>query len=57
MDVGDQDAIITTKVGQLNDIELAILLCLVNGEHCIIKAEQDQLEEVEAQVEKVMEIL
>lgn len=56
MDVGDQDAIIT-KVGQLNDIELAILLCLVNGEHCIIKAEQDQLEEVEAQVEKVMEIL
>ena len=40
-DVGDR---ITEKVQALSDIELAILICLITEQHCIIEAERQTLD-------------
>lgn len=41
------------KVQGLTDLELAILLSLVAGQHCMIQAEQDELEPLEQELQLV----
>ena len=38
------------KVQELTDLELAMLLSFVAGQHCIITAEQDDLEPLEQEL-------
>jgi hypothetical protein len=40
-------------VQELIDVKLTILLSLVNGQHCIIQAEQDDLEQLEQELQLV----
>jgi len=35
--------LITDKVQSLSDIELAVLLCLIADQHCVIEAEDELL--------------
>lgn len=35
---------IVGKIGELTDLELAILLCLVASQHCLIETEREALE-------------
>lgn len=41
------------KVRELTDLELAILLSLVAGQHCIIQAEQGDLDSLEQELQLV----
>jgi hypothetical protein len=34
------------KIQELSDLEIAVLLCLLNGEHCIINTDADRAEDV-----------
>ena len=40
-------------VHRLQDYELALLVSLIAGEHCIITAEADQLDQLEDAIEQV----
>ena len=40
-------------VQELTDIELAILLCLVAGQHCIIETEEDALDNLQEELQLV----
>lgn len=42
------------KVQELTDLELAMLLSLVAGQHCIITAERDDLESLEQELHLVL---
>lgn len=37
-------------VQELGDLELAVLVCLVADQHCIIKAPEELLDDVEAEI-------
>lgn len=41
------------RVQQLTDLELAILLCLVADQNCIIQAEQDDMKSLEQELQLV----
>ncbi|MCJ1480130.1 hypothetical protein MMC06_000284 [Schaereria dolodes] len=41
------------KVQALTDIELAILLCLVGGEHCMIQTDPDVLEALQEELQLI----
>ena len=45
------------RVQELTDLELAMLLSFVAGQHCIISAEQDDLEPLEQELCLVSESL
>jgi hypothetical protein len=49
-DVGDR---ITEKVQALSDLELAVLICLVADQHCIIEAEKELLHDVQEELKLV----
>ena len=44
---------IVEKIQGLSDLELATLLCLVAGQHCIITTEEDALDELEQEIQLV----
>lgn len=41
------------RVQDLNDVELAALLCLVAGQHCIIQTEPESLDDLEQELRLV----
>ena len=41
------------KIQDLNDIELAVLCCVVAGEHCVILAEDASLDTVAEELQEV----
>lgn len=45
------------RVQELTDLELAMLLSLVAGQHCIITAEQDDLDTLEQELHLVLNII
>jgi hypothetical protein len=47
---------LTVKVQALSDLELAVLICLVADQHCIIEAELNQLNDIEEELKLVREI-
>lgn len=44
---------IAEKVQALSDIELAVLICLVTEQHCIIETERQFLRDIEAELKLV----
>ena len=44
---------IVTRVQDLSDIELALLLCLIANQHCIIHTTEDSLEALEEELQIV----
>jgi hypothetical protein len=38
------------KAQELGDLELAVLLCLIAGEHCIIEADVEDVEQAETEL-------
>ncbi len=42
------------RVQELTDLELAMLLSLLAGQHCIISAEQDDLDSLEQELHLVL---
>jgi hypothetical protein len=44
---------ITEKVQALSDLELAVLICLVADQHCIIEAEKEVIGEVQEELKLV----
>ena len=49
----NSDQVITDKVQNLTDLELALLLSLVAGEHCIIQTEDEALEPLQQELQLV----
>ena len=45
------------RVQEFTDLELAMLLSLVAGQHCIIAAEQDDLDPLEQELHLVLKII
>ena len=41
------------KVQELTDLELAVLVSLVAGQHCIVQTEQDNLDSLEQELRLV----
>ena len=48
---------IAEKVQELTDVELATLLCLVAGQHCIVQTEEEGLDALEQELQLVREFL
>jgi hypothetical protein len=46
----DETSRLVNKVQELGDIELAVLLCLIAQEHCIIEADEEELDNVEQEL-------
>lgn len=44
---------LTEKVQTLSDIELAVLICLVADQHCIIEAEKEAFEDLQQELQLV----
>jgi len=44
---------IAEKVQALGDLELAVLICLVADQHCIIETEKELLQDVSAELQLV----
>jgi hypothetical protein len=44
---------IAIKVQALSDLELAVLVCLVADQHCIIETHSDLMDDVEAELQLV----
>ena len=42
------------KVQALSDLELAVLVCLVADQHCIIETSKDLIDDVEAELQLVI---
>lgn len=42
------------RVQELTDLELAMLLSLMAGQHCIVAAEQDDLDSLEQELQLVL---
>lgn len=47
---------IAIKVQALSDLELAVLVCLVADQHCIIETDRDLMDDVEAELQLVIVI-
>lgn len=41
------------RVQELNDVELATLLCLIAGQHCIVHTEPESLDALEQELQLV----
>lgn len=48
---------LTEKAQGLGDLELAVLLCLITGEHCIIEADAEALDQAEQELQSVRYLL
>jgi hypothetical protein len=48
---------VALKVQALSDLELAVLICLVADQHCIIEIEQNLLNDVEKELRLVRTLL
>lgn len=46
----EEDRFLADKVQALSDIELAVLLCLVADQHCLIQAEENVIGGLEAEL-------
>lgn len=46
----DDTSRLASKVQELGDIELAALLCFIAQEHCIIEADEEELQNVEQEL-------
>lgn len=49
----DSSAVIVEKLQSLSDIELAVLICLIADQHCIIEAEQDLIGDIEIELQLI----
>lgn len=49
----EADNLIAIKVQALSDLELAVLICLIADQHCIIETEQNLLKDVEEELRLV----
>ena len=50
-------AALIERVQNLTDLELAMLLSLMAGQHCVITAEQGELESMEQEVHLVLRVI
>ncbi|MCJ1394802.1 hypothetical protein MMC18_007682 [Xylographa bjoerkii] len=48
-----EDQMITSKVQDLTDVELALLLCLVANQHCIIETQEGSLDTLEEEIQLI----
>lgn len=53
MDLSGSDSF-AEKVQALGDIELAVLICLIAEQHCIIEAGQQTVEDVQEELKMVI---
>lgn len=51
--MGELDDPIAIKVQALSDLELAVLICLVADQHCIIETERSLINDVEEELRLV----
>ena len=51
--MGDLYDRLVEKVQTLSDLELAVLICLIAEQHCIIQTEHELLEKVEEELKLV----
>lgn len=51
-----EDREILTKVQELSDLELALLLCLAADQHCIIQTKEEGLDALEEELQLVRTI-
>jgi len=51
--MGDPYDHLVEKVQTLSDLELAVLICLIAEQHCIIQTERELLENVEEELKLV----
>lgn len=49
----DDASKLVSKVQELGDVELAVLLCFIAGEHCIIEADPQDIDNAERDVQLV----
>lgn len=47
------DETLLDKVHDLSDLELAVLICLIAQEHCIIDTEPDAIDELSQELQQV----
>jgi hypothetical protein len=47
------DETLLDKVHDLRDLELAVLICLIAQEHCIIDTEPDAIDELSQELQQV----
>lgn len=52
----DEDREVLTKVQELSDLELALLLCLAADQHCIIQTKEEGLDALEEELQLVRAI-
>lgn len=53
--MGEDEGKLVDKIQCLTDIELAVLLCLITGQHCIIEADGAELDRVGKELRLVSE--
>jgi hypothetical protein len=51
--MGDSYDRLVEKVQTLSDLELAVLICLIAEQHCIIQTEHELLENIEEELKLV----
>lgn len=49
----DETNTLVDKAQELGDLELAVLLCLIANEHCIIEADQQDLKQAEKELQSI----
>jgi hypothetical protein len=52
--MGDSYDRLVEKVQTLSDLELAVLICLIAEQHCIIQTEHELLENIEEELKLVI---
>jgi hypothetical protein len=48
-----EDSSLIAKIQQLTDLELALLVSLVAGQHCLIEAEHEALNQLQQEIQLV----
>jgi hypothetical protein len=48
---------LAAKVQALSDLELAVLICLVADQHCIIESDLNQLNDIEEELKLVSRVI
>jgi hypothetical protein len=48
---------LAAKVHALSDLELAVLICLVADQHCIIESDLNQLNDIEEELKLVSRVI
>lgn len=52
-----EESVLIERIQELTDLELALLLSLTAGEHCIIHTEEEALGSIEEEIQLVCETL